>query len=112
MQPTRIDLHLRFRVKPGMRDAYFAFLAEGKPFYESPGGIEVRLLQDLADDHRFIELILYENREVYDRDQVRVKDDPTMKAFLKRWRELLVEPPAVEVYALVAIPEPPARAAG
>jgi len=105
----RIDLHLRFRVKPGMRGAYLAFLAEGKPFYESPGGIEVRLLEDLHDDHRFIELILYAGREVYERDQLRVKNDPTMRAFLERWRALLVDPPVVEVYVHAAIPGPPAR---
>lgn len=98
----RIDLHLRFSVKPGMRDAYLAFLAEGKPFYEAPGGIQVRLLTDLNDDHRFIELILYDDLATYQRDQLRVKNDPEMKVFLQRWRELLVEPPVVEVYRLTA----------
>jgi len=91
--PTRIDLHLRFRVKPGRRDDYFAFLREGIPFYEAPGGIAVRLLQDRTDDHKFIELILYDNEAVYEADQVRVANDPAMKTFLIRWRELLVEPP-------------------
>ncbi len=100
--PTRIDLHLRFRVKPGMRDAYFEFLREGVPFYEAPGGIEVRLLQDMDDDHRFIELVLYEDEAAYDRDQFRVQNDPVMKEFLARWRGLLVEPPVVEVYRLTA----------
>ena len=106
MATERIDLHLRCRVKPGRRDEFTAFLAEAKPFYESPGGIEVRLLQDLEDDHRFIELIIYENREVYERDQRRVQNDPQMQAYLARWRDLLGEPPVVEVYALTAIPAP------
>lgn len=98
--PGRIDLHLRCRVKPGMRDAFIAFLAEAKPFYESPGGIEVRLLADTHDDHRFIELVLYENEPAYLRDQQRVEHDATMKSYLQRWRELLAEPPVVEVYRL------------
>lgn len=96
----RIDLHLRFRLKPGMRETYFAFLAEGKPFYEAPGGIEVRLLTDLKDDHSFIELILYDDLATYQRDQHRVENDTEMKVFLQRWRELLAEPPVVEVYRL------------
>ena len=100
-QPTRIDLHLRLRIAPGRREEYLSFLREGIPFYESPGGIEVRLLEDKADDHKFIELILYENEQVYTKDQDRVANDPEMKQFLERWRALLAEPPQVEVYRLV-----------
>jgi quinol monooxygenase YgiN len=97
---TRIDLHLRIRVQPGRRDEFLAFLREAIPFYESPGGIQIRLLQDLHDDHRFIELVLYDDQAAYQRDQVRVETDPAMRQYLARWRALLTEPPVVEVYAL------------
>ena len=100
--PTRIDLHLRIRVLPGKREEFLAFLRQAIPFYESPGGIEVRLLEDVADDHRFIELVLYDDQAAYERDQQRVAGDPTMKAYLARWRGLLAEPPVVEVYRLTA----------
>ena len=100
-QPTRIDLHLRVRVAPGRRDEFLAFLREAIPFYESPGGIEVRLLQDKQDDHRFIELILYDDEQIYERDQQRVANDAEMKKFLTRWRALLAEEPAIAVYRLV-----------
>lgn len=96
----RIDLHLRVRIKPGRRDEFFAFLREAIPYYQSPGGIDIRLLEDLTDDHRFIELVLYDNHDVYERDQRRVESDPTMQSLLTRWRELLAEPPIVEVYRL------------
>ena len=100
--PGRIDLHLRCRVVPGQREAFLAFLREAIPFYESPGGITARLLQDMSDDHRFIELVLYDDQAAYERDQQRVAGDPTMKAYLARWRGLLAEPPVVEVYRLTA----------
>jgi quinol monooxygenase YgiN len=99
--PTRIDLHLRLCVAPGRRNEFLAFLRETIPYYESPGGIEIRLLQDKSDDHRFIELVLYENEQAYERDQERVARDPTMKRHLERWRSLLAEPPQVEVYRLL-----------
>ena len=99
----RIDLHLRFRVKPGMRGAYLAFLAEGKPFYESPGGIRVRLQQDAHDADRFIEVVEYRDEAVYQQDQARVENDSVMKSYLDRWRLLLAEPPVVEVYRRVSI---------
>lgn len=56
----------------------------------------------MSDDHRFIELVLYDDQAAYERDQQRVAGDPTMKAYLARWRGLLAEPPVVEVYRLTA----------
>jgi hypothetical protein len=100
-QPTRIDLHIRLRVAPGRREEYLTFLREGIPYFESPGGIEVRLLEDKTDDHKFVELILYENEQVYGRDRDRVANDPVMKKFLESWRALLAETPTFDVYRLV-----------
>lgn len=100
---ARIDLHLRCRVKPGRRAEFLAFLRDAIPFYESPGRITIRLLQDLQDDHRFIELVLYDDEAAYRLDQQRIEHDATMKSYLTRWRELLAEPPAVEVYRLLDV---------
>ncbi len=97
---TRIDLHLQIQVKPGFRQAFLDFLREAAPYYESPGGIAIRLLQDFADDHRFIELVLYDDERTYLRDQQRVAEDERMKQYLLRWRELLAEPPIVRTYRL------------
>ena len=77
------------------------FLREATPFYESPGGIEVRLLQDVNDPDRFIELVLYDDEATYMRDQHRVEHDPTMRQFLARWRDLLAEPPVAVVDKVV-----------
>lgn len=103
----RIDLHLRIRVLPGRRDEFLAFLREAIPFYESPGGITIRLLEDLHDDHSFIELVHYADEQTHLRDQHRVEHDPIMQWYLKRWRALLAEPPVVEAYRLRGLqPEP------
>jgi len=93
-----IDLHLRVHLLPGMRDAFFEFLADAVPYYESPGGITIRLLEDTADDHRFIEVVHYEDESIYWQDQERISHDPEMKRHLERWRALLAEPPIVETY--------------
>jgi quinol monooxygenase YgiN len=102
-----IELHLRITVAPGRRGEFLAFLARATPFYEQPGGIRIRLLQDAADDHRFIEVVEYDSPRVYQRDQERVASDPTMKSYLDTWRSLLAGPPAVEVYRLIPA-RPPA----
>jgi quinol monooxygenase YgiN len=95
---TAIELHLRIRLRPGEREAFLAFLHEAVPFYESPGEIRVRLLESSDDPDRFIELVEYATEEAFQQDRHRVEHDPVMKALLARWRALLAEPPAVEVY--------------
>lgn len=99
-----IELHLRGRAAPGRRADLIAFLREAIPFYEQPGGIRVRILWDVADPDRFIEVVEYADQDTHDRDQTRVEADPTMRDYLRRWRELLAEPPQVETYRLGAAP--------
>lgn len=101
-RPGRIDLHLRIRIKPGRRGEFLQFLREAIPYYESPGGIDIRLLQDRGDDHRFIELVLYDDAAAYERDQRRIAEDAEMQRLLARWRGLLAEEPVIEVFELVA----------
>lgn len=94
----RIAIHLRIRVRADKREAFDGFLREAIPFYEDPGGIRVRLLEDRSDPARLIEIVEYASREDYERDQERVASDPEMKRYLDRWRTLLDGPPIVEVY--------------
>ena len=95
-----IELHLRGRVAAGRRDELLAFLAEAIPFYEVPGGIRVRLLCDVADDDRFVEVIEYADQATCDRDQQRVERDPQMQRYLRRWRALLDGAPEVTTYRI------------
>lgn len=102
MPPTTgVDLHLRLTVKLGRRDEFLAFLRDAIPYYESPGGIEVSLLQDYDNPHRFIEIIRYRDQAAYVDDQRRVDADPRMRDYIERWRALLAEPPVAEVYVVV-----------
>jgi quinol monooxygenase YgiN len=93
-----IELHLRGRVAPGRRDDLIAFLREAIPFYEQPGGIRVRLMWDVVNHDRFIEVVEYDDQHSHDLDQARVGGDPQMQDYLRRWRDLLAEPPQVETY--------------
>lgn len=95
-----IELHLRGVVAAGRRDDLAAFLAEAIPFYERPGGIRVRVLWDLTNPDRFLEIIEYADQGAHDRDQLRVQTDPEMLGYLHRWRGLLAGPPQVESYGV------------
>ena len=89
---------MRGRAAAGRREELVAFLAEAIPFYEAPGGIRVRLLWDVTDEDRFIEVVEYADAAVHDRDQRRVEHDPQMGEYLGRWRELLDGPPEVVTF--------------
>lgn len=102
-RPPAISVHLRIRVQPSRSDDLVAFLNEAIPFYEAPGNIRVRLLADDSAADRFIELVEYTDERTYLEDEQRVDSDPTMAMYLAQWRELLAEPPVVEVYREMAI---------
>ncbi len=95
-----IELHLRGYVAEGRTDELEEFLIEAIPFYESPGGIRVRVLWDVADPNRFVEVIEYADQAAHDQDQLRVENDTRMRDLLQRWRDLLDGPPIVETYTV------------
>lgn len=94
----RVDLHLRIRVSRDKRAAFDAFLREAIPFYEAPGGIRVRLMEDEGDPTKLIEVVEYASEMKYLADRERVTNDTVMAGYLERWRALLDGPPVVEVY--------------
>jgi quinol monooxygenase YgiN len=91
-------LHLNIRVAEENQERLLAFLREATPYYEQPGDIRVRLLQSSSDPHHFIEVVEYADRNAYDRDQLRVANEPRMKGFLERWHGLLEGPVEVETF--------------
>ena len=95
---SRIQLHLRIRASKARRQSLLAFLREAIPAYKAPGGIGVRLLEDLRDPERFIEVIDYSSPAAFETDQVRVETDATMIALLDRWRRRLDGPVEIETY--------------
>lgn len=90
-------LHLRIKT-PKSGDHLFAFLKDAIPYYESPGGVRVRLLRRIEDPTRFVEVIEYDSKEAFDKDQQRVDKDPQMRSYLQTWRSLLDDDVEVESY--------------
>jgi quinol monooxygenase YgiN len=97
-QSAKFVIHLNVRVADSNLQAFLDFLREAVPFYEEPGGIKIRLLQNTDDPNSFIEVVEYVDHEIYRRDQERVNSDPRMQGYLARWREFLSGPPQVTIY--------------
>lgn len=93
-----IILLLHIRTRRGRQEELVRFLREAVPFYEQPGGIRIRLLQNLADPDKFIEIAEYENYQAYSEDQNRVRTDATMKTFLSGWHSLIEDSVATDAF--------------
>ena len=95
---------LRFYVGTSRHAELLAFLARAKPCYERPGGIRVRLFQNLDLPEDFIEVVEYLDEGAYRRDQIRVAADPDMQALLQEWRGLHAGPLSANSYRELTIP--------
>ncbi len=91
-------LHLRIKTLGEGTEALFSFLKSAIPFYESSGDVRIRLLRQVDDPTRFIEVIEYDSLEAFNKDQQRVDNDPQMRSNLQTWRSLLEERIEVETY--------------
>ena len=88
-------LHLKFTLPGADPVQLSAMMNTAKPFYEFFGTMRVRLLQNVDDPTRFIQVIDYETDEAVELNRQRIASDPRLQGFIQAWRAML--PGAVEV---------------
>lgn len=96
MSPRTV--HLRIQTEPDRCDPLFSFLRNAIPFYEAPGGVRIRLLRNVEDPTRFIEVVEYDSVEAFEKDEERLRHDDRMRGYLQTWRSLLSGAVEVETY--------------
>ena len=92
---VRRTLHLRFTLPSADPSQLLALVNASKPFYEMLGGTEVRLVQNVDDPGKFIQMIEYETPEDLEINRARIAGDMRMQGFLTAWRTML--PGGVEI---------------
>ena len=65
------------------------------PFYQMFGNAEVRLLQNVDDPAKFVQMIEYEADEDWELNRQRIAGDIRMQAYLQDWRAMF--PGALEI---------------
>lgn len=88
-------LHLRFTMPAADPAQLSALIKSAKPFYQFFGTMRVRLLQNVDDPARFVQVIDYETDEAVEINRQRLASDPRLQGFIQAWRSML--PGAVEV---------------
>ena len=92
---VRRMLQLRFTMPSADPSQILQFVNASKPFYEMMGGTEVRLLQNVDDPGKFIQVIEYETPESMEMNRARIAGDMRLQTYLQAWRAML--PGGVEI---------------
>jgi hypothetical protein len=88
-------LQLRFTLPAADPSQLAAMVKAAAPFYQFFGKAEFRLLQNVDDPAKFIQVIEYEADEGWELNRKRMASDARMQAFLQTWRAMF--PGAIEV---------------
>ena len=90
----RRTLHFKFTLA-GASEQVIAMLKSTAPFYQVFGDARVRLLQNVDDPARFIQVIDYDAPEAMEANRQQIAGDPRVQAMLQGWRAMF--PGAIEV---------------
>jgi hypothetical protein len=92
---VRRTLHLRFTLAGAEPAQILAMVRAATPFYEFFGSRDVKLLQNVDDPSKYIQVIEYETDETLEVNRQRIASDPRMQGYLQAWRAVM--PGAVEI---------------
>jgi len=95
---VRRTLQLRFTLPSGDSGQLAAMIKAAAPFYPMFGSAEVRLLQNVDDPAKFVQLIEYEANEDWELNRQRVAGDPRMLVYLQTWRTMFPGALEIDVY--------------
>ena len=92
---VRRTLHLKFTLPSADPSQLLTMVNASKPFYEMLGGTEVRLLHNVDDPGKFIQVIEYETPESMELNRSRIAGDVRLQTYLQAWRAML--PGGIEI---------------
>src|SRR3984885_16037755 len=82
-------LQLRFTLPSADATQLVAMIKAAAPFYQIFGKAQVRLLQNVDDPAKFVQLIEYEAAEDWELNRQRMVSDVRMQTFLQTWRSIV-----------------------
>jgi hypothetical protein len=95
---VRRTLQLRFTMPSADSTQLVAMIKAAAPFYQIFGNAEVRLLQNVDDPAKFVQLIEYEANEDWELSRQRIAGDTRMQVYLQTWRTMFPGALEIDVY--------------
>jgi hypothetical protein len=99
---VRRILHFKFTLPAADPQHLLTLVKASAPFLEVFGGKSVRLLQNVDDPARFVQVIDYETDESMELNRQRIASDPRVQTYLQTWRAILPGAVEIDVYQDVA----------
>jgi hypothetical protein len=95
---VRRTLQLRFTLPTADSGQLAAMIKAAAPFYQMFGKADVRLLQNVDDPAKFVQIIDYEAVEDWELSRQRIASDPRMQVYLQTWRTMFPGALEIDVY--------------
>jgi uncharacterized protein YbaA (DUF1428 family) len=96
---VRRTLQLRFTLPAADSGQLAAMIKAAAPFYQIFGGnAQVRLLQNVDDPAKWVQIIDYDANEDWEMSRQRIASDPRMQAYLQTWRTMFPGALEIDVY--------------
>lgn len=90
-------LHFRFTL-PGASEQMIALIKSAAPLYQLFGDAKVRLLQNVDDPSRFLQVIEYDAPAEMEINRQKLASDPRVQTYMQGWRAMF--PGAIEIDVL------------
>ena len=97
-QTVRRTVQFKFTLPAANSSQLASLLRSAAPFYEAFGGRRMRLLQNVDDPGKFIQVIEYEAPESMEINRQRIAGDVRLQTYLQAWRAMLPGGVEIDVY--------------
>ena len=102
---VRRTLHLKFTAPSADPKHLNSLVQAARPFYEFYGGKVVKLLQNVDDPGRFVQVIEYETDASLELNRQQLASDHRWQAALQMWRSMTSGGVEMDIYTEVTPPK-------
>ena len=96
----RRTLHFKFTLA-GASDQMIAMMKSAAPLYQMFGDAQMRLLQNVDDQGRFLQEIEYDAPQSIETNRQQIASDPRVQAYLMAWKAMFPGAIEIDVYKIV-----------
>jgi hypothetical protein len=102
---VRRTLHLKFTAPSADPKHLHSLIQAARPFYEFYGGKVVKLLQNVDDPARFVQVIEYETDASLELNRQKLASDARWQTMLQMWRSATNGGVEMDIYSEVSEPK-------
>jgi len=95
---VRRTLHCRFSLAGADPAHLLQVMKAAAPFYEMFSNAQMRLLQNVDDPNRYLQIIEYDAPKTLEANRQQLASDPRMQTFMQMWRSMWPGASEVDVY--------------